>query len=58
MENTFKAPQKTLRSSWISASFSKPKKGGVLIKKSLSSRARPIFSNKGELTTLSKDYSY
>jgi len=58
MKNEFKAPQKTLKSSWVSVAFSKPKSTGVIIKRSLSSRSKPIFKDRGQLTTLSQDYSY
>jgi len=58
MKNEFKAPQKTLRTSWVSVAFSKPKTGGVIIKRSLSSRSKPIFRDNGQLRTLSQDFSY
>jgi hypothetical protein len=57
-KNNFKAPQKTLRTSWVSVAFSKPKTTGVIIKRSLSSNAKTIIKNRGQLTTLSQDYSY
>ena len=56
--NTFRAPIKSLKTSWVSVAFSKPKTGGVIIKRSLSSRPKSIFKDKGQLTTLSQDYSY
>ena len=57
-DNNFRAPQKTLRSSWATMAFSKPKTGGMIIKRSLSSRATPIIRENGKTTSLSQDYSY
>jgi hypothetical protein len=58
MKNNFKAPQKTLRTSWVQMAFSKPKTGGVTIKRSLSSRATPVIRENGKTTSLSQDFSY
>lgn len=58
MKNQFKAPQVSLRTSWSQTLFTKPKSSGTIIKRSLSSRAKPIFKERGQLTTLSQDHSY
>jgi hypothetical protein len=50
MKNQFKAPQVSLKTSWAQTVFTKSK--------SLSSRAKPIFKERGQLTTLSQDHSY
>jgi hypothetical protein len=55
----FKAPQKSLQSSWVSMAFKKPRKQGIYtIKKSLSSRATPILSYRGALTSHSTNHTY
>ena len=46
----FKAPQKSLKSSWVEIVFAKPKKSFVT-KKSLGSRPTPITRYRGELDT-------
>jgi hypothetical protein len=58
MKNQFKAPQVSLKTSWAQTVFTKPKSTGTIIKRSLSSRAKPIFKERGQLTTLSQDHSY
>lgn len=57
-DTAFRAPQKTLRTSWVQMAYSKPKSTGAIVKRSLSSRAKPIFKSKGQITTLSFDNSY
>jgi hypothetical protein len=58
MKNQIKAPHRALRTSWVQLAFSKPKSTGTIIKRSLSSRATPIIKTRGQLTSLSHDYSY
>lgn len=58
INNDFRAPIKTLRSSWVTMAFSKPKTSGMIIKRSLSFRATPIMKSAGQTTSLSQDYSY
>lgn len=58
MKNEFKAPQSQLRTSWVQMAFSKPKTGGSLIKRSLSSRATPIIKSAGKYVTGGSDTSY
>jgi hypothetical protein len=48
-KNNFKAPQKSLVSSWRDECFSKPKVKGTIIKRSLSLRATPIGKLNGSL---------
>ena len=44
---TFKAPQKKLRTSWVEMAFSKPQKGALIVRKSLSSRPQAIVTYLG-----------
>lgn len=50
MKTTFKAPQKSLKSSWVQIAFSKPKQLTV-VKKSLGSRATAIVKDGGNFLT-------
>jgi hypothetical protein len=53
----FKAPQKTLRTSWVEIVYTKPK-AMTVIKKSLSSRATPIIKSRGIVTSNSQNFLY
>jgi len=44
----FKAPQKSLQSSWVQIAFSKPKAGSI-IKKSLGRNAQSISKHRGDM---------
>lgn len=57
-KSDFRAPQKMLRTSWVQMVYSKPKKGAISIKRSLSSRSTPIFKTNGVTTSLSQNFSY
>ena len=43
----FKAPQKSLQSSWVQIAFNKPKSLGPIVKKSLGSRSLAIIKDRG-----------
>lgn len=58
MKNEFKAPQSQLRTSWVQMAFSKPKTGGTLIKRSLSSRSTPIIKSAGRVVSGGSDNTY
>lgn len=58
IKSDFRAPIKTLKTSWVQMAYTKPKKGAISIKRSLSSRATPIFKNNGVTTSLSQNFSY
>ena len=51
--NSFRAPQKQLKSSWVELAFSKPKSLGPTIKKSLGSRSTAIIKDRGTFATKS-----
>lgn len=53
----FKAPQKTLRTSWVEIAFTKPK-ATTVIKKSLSRNTTPIIKSKGIVASNSHNYLY
>lgn len=52
--NTFRAPQKNLKTSWVEIVYSKPKAGSV-IKKSLSRNSTAIVKNRGSFLTNSSN---
>ena len=60
MKNTasFKAPQRSLKTSWIEMAFSKPKKGALIVRKSLSNRSTPVVTYLGQVKLSSGDNSY
>jgi hypothetical protein len=53
----FKAPQKTLRTSWVEIVYTKPK-AMTIIKKSLSRNATPIIKSRGVVASNSHNYLY
>jgi hypothetical protein len=50
MENQFKAPQKSLVSSWKSEPFSRKKKPLDLVKKSLGNKPQSMVYHRGNIT--------
>lgn len=52
--DTFRAPQKALKSSWVEIAYSKPK-AGSLIKKSLSRNSTAIIKSRGTYITNSSN---
>ena len=49
--NGFRAPQKSLKSSWVQIAYSKPKSNGPIIKKSLGNRSTAIIKDRGIMDT-------
>ena len=55
---TFKAPQKTLKTSWKDIVFAKHKKGILIVRKSLSPRHTALVTYHGEVKYSSTNDSY
>ena len=55
-KTAFKAPQKTLQSSWVKIVYTKPKQLTV-IKRSLSNRATPMIKDKGMMASNSFEFN-
>ena len=53
MKNTFKAPQKSLISSWRHEAFTKPKKSVETIKRSLGNKPQSLVYVRGSVTKAS-----
>ena len=51
--NSFRAPQKNLKSSWVELAFSKPKSAGPIVMKSLGNRSTAIIKDRGTFVTKS-----
>ncbi len=48
-KSDFRAPIKPLQSSWVTLAYSKPKKGAIVVKRSLgSSRQVPLIKSMGQ----------
>jgi hypothetical protein len=58
MKHSIKAPQKSLKTSWVHEAFTKAKKAQIVVKRSLSGNGKPIFRTRDGLVGLSNDNSY
>jgi hypothetical protein len=57
--NKFRAPMKSLKTSWNEMVYSKPKKGKITVKRSLgNTRQIPLVRSMGMVLSSSSDTSY
>lgn len=56
MENQFKAPQRSLVSSWKSEPFARSKKPLDLVKKSLGNNPKSVVYHRGSVTKAANSY--